>query len=421
MMWAPANLARLVAWFLALVDRTCRAFVWRRARRLPGEARAPDALPAWWLGEDETPPVAIVTGAGSGIGRATAKHLHALGARVAVVCATLEEAEVTSARIAEEAEAEDRAVRENEKKNNKKTKPVAFGVDLRDGAAVDAFVAALDAEPSGTFAADSVRCVVHCAGVMRCVFSETRTSGLEETAAVNAAAPARLTRLLAARRLGNETESRPPRLRVVTVGSFVHRAVSAFEMRRWVEWVNETRADFFLKNEDETETETKTRRRRRRKKKSASYVPATAYACSKTAATMLSYASASRDAEDDDRSGTDTNRADSANAFRKCVVCPVLADPGLVDTAINREWPAALRFFYVCFARRLGLLASPEDAATLVCRACFLDPDSPMVRASSHPPYLFGAEGARLAPSRVVADAETRGWCVRAVERWARL
>ena len=101
-----ANLARLVGWFLALMDSTCRAFVWRHARRLPGDARAPDALPKWWLGESETPPVAIVTGAGSGIGFATAKRLHALGARVAVVCATLAEAEATSARIAEQAEAE---------------------------------------------------------------------------------------------------------------------------------------------------------------------------------------------------------------------------------------------------------------------------------------------------------------------------
>ena len=74
MMWAPANLARLVGWFLALMDSTCRAFVWRHARRLPGDARAPDALPKWWLGESETPPVAIVTGAGSGIGFATAKR-----------------------------------------------------------------------------------------------------------------------------------------------------------------------------------------------------------------------------------------------------------------------------------------------------------------------------------------------------------
>jgi NAD(P)-dependent dehydrogenase (short-subunit alcohol dehydrogenase family) len=407
MMWAPANLVRLAAWFLALVDSTCRAFVWRRARRLPGEARAPDTLPAWWLGEDETAPVAIVTGAGSGIGRATAKRLHALGARVAVVCATLEEAEVTSARIAEEAEAEDRAGNVEKKK---KTKPVAFGVDLRDGAAVDAFVAALDAD--NDIDADEVRCVIHCAGVMRCAFSKTKTSGLEETAAVNAAAPARLTELLAARlsrRLFRDEVSRsPPRLRVVTVGSFVHRAVSKREMHRWVEWVDESHDADLAHDETETKTKTKTKTRRRQdqKKKSASYVPATAYACSKTAATMLSFSYASRDAEDAGR----------------CVVCPVLADPGLVDTAINREWPAALRFFYVRFARRLKLLASPEDAATLVCRACFLDPDEKkMANASPHPPYLFGAEGARLAPSRVVADAETRGSCVRAVERWARL
>ena len=399
MMWAPANLARLVAWFLALMDSTCRAFVWRLARRLPGDSRAPDALPEWWLGDDETPPVAIVTGAGSGIGRATAKRLHTLGARVAVVCATLEEAEETSARIAEEAEAAEagagpssanltRAVKRMT--NRKKLPPpVAFGADLRDGAAVDALVRALDADYRTT-PVGAVRCVVHCAGVMRCSFARAKRSGLEETAAVNAVAPARLTRSLLAARADASPRGGTPRLRVVTVGSFTHRAVSAREMRRWVEWVDETRKQSPRSRRD-------------------AYVPATAYACSKTAATMLAYEY-------------------SVSSRESHGVCPVLADPGLVDTAINREWPSALRLFYVFAARRLGVLASPEDAAALVCRACFYEYS---VAADGTPPhsrpppercaYLFGAAGARLAPSRVVADARARGACVRALERWARL
>ena len=403
MMWAPANLARLVGWFLALMDSTCRAFVWRRARRLPGDARAPDALPKWWLGERETPPVAIVTGAGSGIGFATAKRLHALGARVAVVCATLAEAEETSARIAEQAEAEagagpgrerERAVLHEKKK--KKVQPVAFGADLRDGAAIDALAEALDADHRTP--TDAVRCVVHCAGVMRCVFSRVKRSGLEETAAVNAVAPARLTAALAARRRRRRKKKGAlPPLRVVTVGSFVHRAVSAREMTRWVRWVDDTR----VRKPDEEEEDEKT------KTKTKTYVPATAYACSKTAATMLAYEY-------------------SVSSRESHGVCPVLADPGLVDTAINREWPSALRLFYVFAARRLGVLASPEDAAALTCRACFYEYSVAAGGTHSRPPpercaYLFGAAGARLAPSRVVADARARGACVRALERWARL
>ena len=420
MMWAPANLARLVAWFLALLDSTCRAFVWRCARRLPGDLRAPDALPAWWLGEDETPPVAIVTGAGSGIGRATAKRLHALGARVAVVCATLEEAEATSARIVEEEAAEAGTgtglMSGAGSRRKRSATPVAFGADLRDGAAIDALVQALDADRRT--AADAVRCVVHCAGVMRCSFSRVPRSGLEETAAVNAVAPALLTRALAAR--GSDAPRSPP-LRVVTVGSFTHRAVSAREMRRWVEWVDETRKQSPRSRRD-------------------AYVPATAYACSKTAATMFAYALEDATA----RVSGERNANRRGRRRRRDGARPppppssALADPGLVDTAINREWPPALRLLYVLVARGLGVLAAPEDAAKTVCRACFL-PDDPRASGSARRPrasrgevkknksetppfaYLFGAAGARLAPSRVVADAETREFCVRALERWAKL
>ena len=282
------------------------------------------------------------------------------------------------------------------KKKKQRVRPVAFGADLRDGAAIDALAEALDADHRTP--ADAVRCVVHCAGVMRCVFSRVKRSGLEETAAVNAVAPARLTAALAARRRKRRKKKRAlPRLRVVTVGSFVHRAVSAREMTRWVRWVDDTR----VRKPDEEEEDEKT--------KTKTYVPATAYACSKTAATMLAYEY-------------------SVSSRESHGVCPVLADPGLVDTAINREWPSALRLFYVFAARRLGVLASPEDAAALACRACFYEysvADDGTHTHSRPPPercaYLFGAAGARLAPSRVVADARARGACVRALERWARL
>ena len=439
-MWAPANLARLVAWFLALLDSTCRAFVWRCARRLPGDLRAPDALPAWWLGDDETPPVAIVTGAGSGIGRATAKRLHALGARVAVVCATLEEAEATSARIVEEEAAEAGTgtglMSGAGSRRKRSATPVAFGADLRDGAAIDALVQALDADRRT--AADAVRCVVHCAGVMRCSFSRVPRSGLEETAAVNAVAPALLTRALAAR--GSDAPRSPP-LRVVTVGSFTHRAVTAREMRRWIAWVDRTRGSTADGSEPAARraasvaAETPSRATTRGERASA-YVPATAYACSKTAATMFTHAlredgDAYGDAnEDEDGDGYVTlkRRADRRRARARRLLCPVLADPGLVDTEINREWPSALRLLYVVAARWLGLLAAPEDAAATVCRACFLPPDAGDHAADEArggnaraAPYLFGAKGARLAPSRLVADADAREACARALERWAKL
>jgi hypothetical protein len=53
----------------------------------------------------------------------------------------------------------------------------------------------------------------------------------------------------------------------VTVGSFVHRAVSKREMHRWVKWVDESHDADLAHDETETKTKTKTRRRQDQKKK----------------------------------------------------------------------------------------------------------------------------------------------------------
>ena len=369
-----------------MVDSTFRAFVWRRTRRLPGDARAPDALPAWWFEDSETTPTAIVTGAGSGIGYATAERLLELGARVVVVCATLEEAEKTKSRMIESSSV-DRASR-----------VVPAGVDLRNGDEIDSFVTSLDDRVS-------IRCVVHCAGVMRCSRGERTKSGLEETAAVNAVAPKRLTAKLVARReraRKESSEKNSERMRVVYVGSFVHRAVRIGEMRRWLEEIDRAAG----RRRDASRPEKTNRRNLFESQKNAeAYVPAFYYACSKMAVTVHAYDEARRFA-----------RTETSASTEQGGVSFVLFDPGIVDTNINRDWPRALRFVYVSVARFLRVLSTPRRAAEGVVRACF----AKVSEGETVCAYLYGVCGAPLAPSALVRDEDLRRETRDALERWAR-
>jgi hypothetical protein len=124
-MWRPGNLFHLVAWFVSLLYSVLRAALSRAPRR-----PAPAAVPGWLLNGtqsflfglffvctkcrlfllpkrnllalfpsssllntpgDATPPAALVTGGGSGIGRAVAADLARLGLHVIVACRTLPE------------------------------------------------------------------------------------------------------------------------------------------------------------------------------------------------------------------------------------------------------------------------------------------------------------------------------------------
>jgi NAD(P)-dependent dehydrogenase (short-subunit alcohol dehydrogenase family) len=176
-----------------------------------------------------------------------------------------------------------------------------------------------------------VKLVVHCAGVFCATWRRTEW-GEEETAAVNALAGSRILRGLGAKGI-----------RFVAVGSFTHRATSSARLKRWPAAVVGQ----------------------------PPLTPAGAYSCSKAAVAV--YVAWARRRWGDD-------------GFTACV-----ADPGLVDTDINREWPPALRGLYVTVARITGLLTAPSTGANAVLHACFDEGAT----------YVYGARGARIQPAAV--------------------
>ena len=176
-----------------------------------------------------------------------------------------------------------------------------------------------------------VKLVVHCAGVFCATWRMTEW-GDEETAAVNALAGPRILRGLGAKGI-----------RFVAVGSFTHRATSSARLKRWTAAVVGQ----------------------------PPLTPAGTYSCSKAAVAV--YVAWAR-------------RRWGGDGFTACV-----ADPGLVDTDINREWPPALRGLYVTVARITGLLTAPSTGAKAVLHACFDEGAT----------YVYGARGARIQPAAV--------------------
>lgn len=391
-MWGVANLARLLGWFVALLYSECLAALARpralpeslpawlvegarrpRAREIPDRARArpdPPPPPPPHPGDDDDGArvSAIVTGARTGIGRELVSLLAARGAHVHVVCRTLAEARETCARVAA-------------------TRPGAslrpHGADLSDPRDVDALARSLRARPACAHAPDPdhdsahapPRLVAHCAGVMRARCERT-PGGDDVDAAVNAFAPAALTAALLDDPDGDLR-------RAVFVGSFTHRATFPGDARRWYSTASSSAA-----------TRAKTAGVFHRR----AICPAAAYACSKAAVTAHARRLA-RDRTHDPR------------------FTVAIADPGLVDTAINRHWPSTLRALYVTVARVAGLMASPRDGARAVLHACFLHPDEARAVDGG---YVYGVRGAAVSPARWIEartptarrleDAVRRAW-----------
>ena len=380
-MWGVANLARLLGWFVALLYSECLAALARpralpeslpawlvegarrpRAREIPDRARArPDPPPPHppHPGDDDDGArvSAIVTGARTGIGRELVSLLAARGAHVHVVCRTLAEARETCARVAA-------------------TRPGAslrpHGADLSDPRDVDALARSLRARPDPAHAPP--RLVAHCAGVMRARCERT-PGGDDVDAAVNAFAPAALTAALLDDPDGHLR-------RAVFVGSFTHRATFPGDARRWSSTASSSSASSSSSVSHDRRAQ----------------CPAAAYACSKAAVTAHARRLA-RDRTHDPR------------------FTVAIADPGLVDTAINRHWPSTLRALYVTVARVAGLMASPRDGARAVLHACFLHPDEARAVDGG---YVYGVRGAAVSPARWIEartptarrleDAVRRAW-----------
>ena len=283
--------------------------------------------------------------------------------------------------------AEARGVRDEMLLERPGARVVPHGVDLARLRDIRAFSAALGDDGTERKAPDGTRSprprprprlLVHCAGAMaarwrRCDAArddededgegggedgdpEDDASGWERVAAVNARAPAVLTEtLLAANAL-----ARPAR--VVFVGSFTHRAAFPGDQDRWFDDAAAVSSSALLRARQHdgglssggggSSSLSPRRRRRVSPREPTTMSPAASYACSKAAVTAYALGR-------------------TAAGECDCVVW----DPGLVDTAIAREWPRALRGLYVGVAKRVGLMvpaAAVADAAWAAAAA--MDP-----------------------------------------------
>ena len=84
-----------------------------------------------------------------------------------------------------------------------------------------------------------------------------------------------------------------------------------------------------------------------------------------------------------------------------------MADPGLVDTQISRDWPPALRAAYRWPLRACGLMRPPHAGAAAVLAAVNA---AAADGAGSSLVYCYGPLGARLASRTTDASAAAGAW-----------